>query len=115
MVGLHFEDCNPFMISFSFSGCLLELCSFNGLTLKNCLFRNCRVIESDFTETDLTSASFINCDLNRTVFRNTILESADFSTSFNFIIDPETNKLKKARFSESGLPGLLSRYDIEIV
>jgi uncharacterized protein YjbI with pentapeptide repeats len=115
MIGLHFKDCSPFMISLRFRDCIMELCSFDGLMLKNCPFKNCRVIEADFTEADLTNASFLSCDLDRTIFRNTILESADFSTSFNYIIDPDANKLKKTRFSSAGLPGLLGKYDIEIV
>jgi len=115
MVGLHFEDCNRFMISFTFSDCLMELCSFNGLMLKNCYLKNCRIFEADFAEADLTSVFFLNCDLNRTIFRNTNLESADFSTSFNYIIDPEANNIRKAKFLAAGLAGLLTRYDLEIV
>jgi uncharacterized protein YjbI with pentapeptide repeats len=83
--------------------------------LKNCYFKNSRIIEADFTEADLTGVSFLDCDLNRTIFRNTILESADFSTSFNYIIDPEANNIRKARFPAAGLAGLLTRYDLEIV
>jgi len=30
------------------------------------------------------------------------------------LIDPEVNRIKKAKFSVSGVPGLLNKYDIEI-
>jgi len=50
-----------------------------------------------------------------TVFENTILEKVDFSTSFNYSIDPEMNKIKKAKFSLPEVIGLLNKYDIEIV
>ncbi len=50
----------------------------------------------------------------RTLFENTILDKTDFRTAYNFSIDPSINRMKKARFSVSGLPGLLSKYDIEI-
>ena len=33
---------------------------------------------------------------------------------FNYVIDPEMNKIKKARFSLSAITGLLSKYNIEI-
>jgi hypothetical protein len=47
-------------------------------------------------------------------FENTILEKADLRTSYNYLIDPEINRIKKAKFSKEGIVGLLHRYDIEI-
>ena len=47
-------------------------------------------------------------------FENTILEKADFRTSFNYSIDPGKNRIKKAKFSLAGIAGLLEKYDIEI-
>jgi hypothetical protein len=32
----------------------------------------------------------------------------------NYSIDPDLNKIKKARFSTQGIAGLLDKYDIEI-
>ena len=45
---------------------------------------------------------------------NSNLEKADFRTAANYSFNPELNKMKKTRFSLSGLPGLLAKYDIEI-
>lgn len=70
--------------------------------------------EVDFSNADLTSAKFDQCDLQRAFFQNTILESADLRTAFNFSIDPENNRVKKAKFSTHGLPGLLDKYKLEI-
>ncbi|MEI9959311.1 MAG: pentapeptide repeat-containing protein [Ferruginibacter sp.] len=70
--------------------------------------------EVDFTGCDLTEANFDNCDLTNAHFENTILEKADFRTAINFIIDPEINKIKKAKFPLSGIAGLLNKYDIAI-
>jgi hypothetical protein len=42
------------------------------------------------------------------------LEKADIRTSHNYTIDPEKNKVKKAKFSIHGIAGLLDKYDIEI-
>jgi len=70
--------------------------------------------ETDFTETDLSSAIFETCDLQRAVFYATILEKADFRSSFNYSLDPERNRIKKARFSRLGIAGLLDKYNIEI-
>lgn len=45
---------------------------------------------------------------------NTILEKSDFQTSYNYSIDPEINRIKKAKFSFQGAVGLLDKYDIEV-
>jgi len=48
------------------------------------------------------------------IFENTILEKADFRTSLNYSIDPENNRIRKAKFSILEISGLLDKYDIEI-
>jgi fluoroquinolone resistance protein len=70
--------------------------------------------EADFSESDLTAAVFDHCDLARATFDHTVLEKADFRTAVNYSIDPEKNKIKKARFSMAGIAGLLDKYDIDI-
>ncbi|GHU58990.1 hypothetical protein FACS189411_15280 [Bacteroidia bacterium] len=82
--------------------------------MKNTRFKNTQLQEVDFVEADLTGSIFENCDLTRTIFERTILEKADFRTSYNYSLDPEANRIKKAKFSLTGLPGLLSKYNIEI-
>ena len=57
---------------------------------------------------------FENCDLAKATFDNTIIEKADFRTSYNYSIDPEINHIKRAKFSLSGIHGLLDKYGLEI-
>ena len=114
MMGLHFETCSDFLFSASFTQCTLNLSSFYKLKIKNTVFNDCILHEIDFTDTDLTGASFTNCDLKGATFDNTLLEKADLSTAYNYIIDPDRNKIKKARFSKEGLPGLLMKYNIVV-
>ena len=115
MLGLHFDDCNPFLLSFNFEGCTLNFSSFFKLKLKNIQFKDCKLEDVDFVETDLTNAVFKDCDLNKAVFDNTKLEGADFRTAFSFSIDPEINRIKKAKFSTQNIAGLLLKYNITIV
>jgi uncharacterized protein YjbI with pentapeptide repeats len=70
--------------------------------------------EVDFSNCDLSAALFQNCDLRSAVFDKTILEKADLRGAFNFSINPENNKIKKAKFSREGALGLLDKYNIEI-
>ena len=84
------------------------------MSLKKTRFKNCSLHEVDFSECDLSGSIFEHCDLARSAFNRTVLEKVDFRTSYNYSIDPEINRIKKAKFSLVGLTGLLDKYDIEI-
>jgi hypothetical protein len=42
------------------------------------------------------------------------MEKTDFTSAVNYSIDPEINKLAKAKFSLNGIKGLLEKYNIDI-
>lgn len=78
------------------------------------VFENSDLTGTDFTDADLTDAIFDQCNLAHVIFERTILDKANLTTAFHFLIDPTTNSLKKTRFSIDGLPGLLGQYNIVI-
>ena len=122
--GVFFTNCNFTAVNFAmtdqviydfhFKDCLLDYAQFYALKLKKMQFINCSMVAVDFMQSDLTEALFDNCNLRLAVFSDTIANKTDFSTSYDFTIDPERNKLKKAQFSTDGLKGLLGKYDIII-
>jgi len=114
LLGLHFDTCDKFLIEFAFDNCIMDLCTFYQLRIKKTVFRNCSLCEADFSEADLNAAVFDRCNLQQAQFDRCNLEETDFRTAYNYTIDPAVNKIKKARFSLAGLPGLLARYDIDI-
>jgi fluoroquinolone resistance protein len=114
MLGLQFENCNEYGLSAEFEECNLSHSSFYRTKLKKMTLKNLVLTDTDFTEADLTSSVFEKCDLTGALFDNTVLEKTDFRTSVNYSIDPEKNKIRKAKFSISGIAGLLDKYDIEI-
>ena len=59
-------------------------------------------------------AGGLRCDLRDAKFERSNIEKVDFRTSFNYSFDPDTNRIKKAKFSILGIPGLLNKYDIQI-
>ena len=114
MLGLHFEDCNPFLLSLHVDNSSIKLSSFLKMNLKKMQWTNSALHELDFSEADLSSAIFEGCDLQRSIFAGTNLEKSDLRTSYNYSIDPEQNRLKKAKFSLPGVIGLLDKHDIQI-
>jgi len=114
LLGIRFDTCNKMSLSFNFSNCNLNFASFFKLKLKKMLFDNCSLEEVEFVEADMSGTLFNKCDFTRAVFENTILEGCDFRTSFNFSINPEINRINKAKFSQQNIAGLLSKYNISI-
>lgn len=114
LMGLQFDDCNPFLWSVSFAHCLLALASFRGIKMKKTVFNTCVLTEADFTSTDLSGAAFLQCDLSGAVFEQTNLEGADLREAWHFSISPASNKLKQTRFAANNLQGLLAHLNIRI-
>ncbi len=114
LLGLRFDTCNGFGLSFSFDECQLNHASFYHTKIIGTVFRNSSLEDTDFSEADLTGVCFDTCNLQHATFDRTNLEKADFRTAQHFSIDPETNRIRKAKFSAYGIAGLLHKYDIEI-
>ena len=114
LLGLQFNHCSDFLFSVSFNECNLSLASFYQVKAKGTKFSACMLHQVDFTEADVTNSLFNNCDFKAAIFERTMLEKSDFRTSYNYVIDPEINKIKKAKFSMPEVLGLLRKYNIEV-
>jgi fluoroquinolone resistance protein len=114
LLGLHFENCNDFLFEVNFQNCLLNLSSFFKLKMKKTKFIKCQMNEVDFTNSDLGGAYFDDCDLLNSTFEHTNLEKADLRGAYHFSIDPELNKIAKAKVSQISLAGFLDKYDLII-
>ncbi|MBK8346737.1 MAG: pentapeptide repeat-containing protein [Saprospiraceae bacterium] len=115
IMGLKWDECNPFLFSVSFEDCMLDLSIFYGVRLKKTSFVRSSLKETDFSEADLEHAVFEDCDLAGAVFDGSNLSQCDFSTARQYIIDPEQNYIKNAIFSWPGVSGLLVKYGIRLV
>lgn len=114
LIGVDFSKCNDFLFAATYTNCQMDYCSFYGKKMKKTIFTDCTLKEVDFSEADLTSAIFNRCDLLDASFNRTNLEKADLRIAYNYALDPELNKIKKAKFSHDGIAGLLGKYGIEI-
>lgn len=114
LLGLNFYECHHFLLAFHFESCTLNYSSFEGLSLKQTIFKDCNLEGVEFIGTDLSHVSFTNSTLRDATFEDCNLENADFRTALHFRIDPESNKMHKAKFSSQNVAGLLEKYKIEI-
>jgi uncharacterized protein YjbI with pentapeptide repeats len=115
LLGIRFDECHDFLFSVSFAECVLDYSWFSRKKMAKTIITNCSLKEVNFANADLTKAAFKECNLQDAVFDATTLVETDFRSAYNFVIDPEKNNLKNARFSTEGLPGLLSKYGIKII
>lgn len=114
MTGADLSQIQRFSGAFCFEDSRLDYVSFFGLKIRKSRFSGCCLHEAHFEEADLSFSVFGRCDLAGAFFRETNLEKADFSTAYNFSIDPGLNRLKKTVFPESELRGLVAHLDIVI-
>ena len=115
LLGINFSVCTDFLFNVNFQDCVLDYASFANKKMPKTKFNSCSLKEVTFIGTNLTSSVFENCNLYNAVFNDTQLAGADFTSAYNYKIDPEFNPMKKAKFSTAGIIGLLDKYDIKII
>lgn len=115
MEDVNFSMADKLIFDIAFNRCQLDFSKFYTLKLKGTVFTDCSLIAVDFMAADLTEVVFDRCDLYRSEFAKAIANKADFRTGFNYTIDPEKTKLKKAMFSKDGVKGLLAKHEITVV
>ncbi len=82
----------------------------NDLCFAKSEFQDC-----DFFEAKLSSTDFSFCKLKGSLFENCDLTKADFRNATAYSIDPNQNKLIKAKFSMPEVLTFLEPLGIEIV
>lgn len=114
LLGADFSGAKDPTLELHFDACNLDYSSFDKKKLNRSSFKNCRLHNNNFTQADLSKSQLMECDLFECLFSNSNLAGVDFTTCRNFMIDPEANAIKGAKFLSSQLAGLLYRYDIVI-
>lgn len=112
MLGLDFEYVNSFGFSINIKNCNMMHSSFYKIDLRKSKFIKTLLKNVDFTEANLSKIIFDHCNLSNAVFNRSNLQGCDFRSAFDFIINPENNNIKKAKFSTSNIIGLLDQFDI---
>lgn len=102
------------VFSASFSGCVMDLCSFSSMNLSKYKFVSCSFRDASFMDTKLAHSTFEECDLSNCTFHNTDLSYADFSSACNYFMNADTNKFHKTIFALPEAVSLLSNFDITL-
>ncbi len=114
LLGVDFSGSKNFTFEVHFENCVMDYTFFDKKEMNKSSFKHCRLHGANFTQTDLSRCSVTHCDFYEAVFSGTNLMGLDFTSNVNFIIDPEANNIKKARFALQSLPGLLQAYQIVV-
>lgn len=115
MLGVNFSECQDFLFSVEFDSCILDYASFMGKKMVKTTFAHSSLKEVSFSQANLNGSVFNDTNLENAVFSRTDLTGVNFTTAYNYTMDPELNILKKASFSTQGIAGLLVKYGIKIV
>lgn len=114
LTGTDFTSIGSLSGSLQFEKSVMDYASFVQLKIRKTHFIACNLHETYFDEADLCGSTFSECDMFRASFNKTNLEKVDFSSSFNYTINPNGNRLYKTVFSEDGLRGLVAHLNIII-
>ncbi len=114
MLGLLFDTCNEFGLAMHFEACTLNHSRFYQRKLVKSSFEGCELQEVDFAEALMNHTVLRHCNLLGALFDQTNLEKADLRNSRNYVIDPDNNYIKGAKFSLPEVIRLLDKYHIEI-
>ena len=98
-----------------FEHCILNDCSFLGLTLNELVLNDCKLHDADFREGNFHGSTMTGCDFSHSLFMKTNLRNVDFSESTGYAIDVLNNEVKGARFSRYEALSLLDGLGVELV
>jgi len=114
LLGANLTGLRKTLLSVAFTDCKLDYSDFGGLDLAKTRFVRCSLIDATFVGTDLSGASFEACDLSGALCRNTNLTGADLRGADGLTLDPDANRIQKAKVSVYGLAGFLTKYKLDI-
>lgn len=114
LIGVKFNEVDPFLLQMKFSNCQLDFSSFYQLKIQYFHFDHCQMMEVDFTETDAQHCIFDKTNLKGAIFEGTNLQNANFTTAEDFVIDMDKNAISKAFFSKENVLNLLQKFKLNI-
>ncbi|MGE5439275.1 MAG: pentapeptide repeat-containing protein [Bacteroidota bacterium] len=113
LIGINWQEAEA-PIEIKMEKCKLDYSVFYGLDLRRIEITESFAKEVNFENADLSKGKFTGTDFSLSKFKNTNLSFADLREAANYDINPEFNKIKKAKFSMPEAMTLLQCFDIDI-
>lgn len=108
-------DFSPVMVlGIDFPDNKMVYCSFLRIKIPNSNFQDSQMEESLFAGSDLRKCNFSRVAFGGSRFEDCELNQADFSDSFDFVMDPQKNRLSDAKFSADNALILLKAFKVVI-
>ncbi len=95
-----------------FKSCKLNYSNFTGLDLRKSSITDCLAVDVELVQANLSESDCRGTDFAGCRFANTNLTKADFRSAINYTIRPDSNLIKKAKFSLPEATLLLYGLDI---
>lgn len=84
------------------------------MDLRSSEIKECAAHNTDFENTNLSKTNCTGTDFLNAKFNDADLSFADFTGAFNYSINPNKTKIKKAKFSLPEVVNLLEAWDVII-
>ena len=112
--GLRWDAAAPLSFACAWTRCNLDFAVFEGLDLRHCRFVEVRLHEADLARALCQTLHFNRCSFAGTSWSGADCSGADFTTSDNLTIDPESTRLRGAKFRSDQLAGLLTKHGLVV-
>ncbi|MCU7495897.1 MAG: pentapeptide repeat-containing protein [Ignavibacteria bacterium] len=114
LIGVNWQEAEA-PVEIVMEKCKLDYSIFYGLDLRRIEITESFAKEVNFENADLSKGKFNGTDFYLSKFKNTNLSFTDFREATNYDINPEFNRIKKAKFSMPEAMTLLQCFDIQIM
>lgn len=115
MVGVNFEQINPFLFGIKCHSSDLSLSFFARNDLKRSSFNNCKFSEAQLIELNAKGVDFSGSNFDSTIFDACDLTEANLTDVVNLSLDLNSNRVKNMKINSSSLAGILSSFQLDIV
>lgn len=113
MIGINWTEVEE-PVKIKIENSKIDYSIFFAMDLRRIEITECEAREVNFENADISKGKFNGTNFISSKFKNTNLSASDFREAMNYDINPEFNKIKKAKFSMPEVMTLLQCFDIEI-
>lgn len=112
--GLRWDAAAAMNFACAWTRCNLDFAVFEGVDLRHCRFVEVRLHEADLARALCQTLHFDRCSFAGASWSGADCSDADFTTSDGMAMDPESTRLRGAKFRADQLAGLLVKHGLVV-